>query len=57
MYTLIIKQADGNTARIGHKRCIYDYQSFDDLMEHAKEIDESGLMRRYGWELIISQQP
>ena len=56
MYTLTIKANDGKTVVFGDNRCIYDYESLDDLMDHIKEIDESGMMRKYGWRLIISQQ-
>lgn len=56
MYSLTIKANDGKTVVFGNNRCIYDYESLEDLMVHIKEIDESGMMRKYGWRLIISQQ-
>lgn len=57
MYTLIIKNPDGSVASFGTMACVYDYKTFDELMEHAKELDKSGLIRKHNWELIISQQP
>lgn len=56
MYTLTIKANDGKTVVFGDNRCIYDYEVLDDLINHIKEIDESGMMRKYGWRLIISPQ-